>query len=293
MTRSMTGFGRAVGTVDGDNITIELSSVNHRYFDCSVRLPAPWITLEQPLREWVREKVNRGKISVSIRRDNGGNSTLQVKYDANIAQQYISASESLAQALYTPEARLSLDVLAQLEGVFYQEESKQDLELITNELQAIFNRALEQYQSGREREGEALKTDLLARLQLIEESIVAIENRRPEILEAYENRLRDRMQELNTEIGLSEDRIAMEVAMMAEKTDTHEELIRLQSHLEHGRALLDSKEAMGRDLNFLSQEIQREINTLGSKLRDIEVTREVLTMKSELEKLREQIQNIE
>ena len=293
MTRSMTGFGRAVGTVDGDNITIELSSVNHRYFDCSVRLPAPWITLEQTIREWVREKVNRGKISISIRRDNGGNSTLQVKYDANIAKQYISASESLAEALNTPDARLSLDVLAQLDGVFYQEDSKQDLELITTELQKIFTNALLQYQNGREREGEALKTDLLARLDLIEESIGAIELRHPEILTAYENRLRERMQELNTEVGLTEDRIAMEVAMMAEKTDTHEELIRLRSHLEHGRTLLDSKEAMGRDLNFLSQEIQREINTLGSKLRDIEVTREVLTMKSELEKLREQIQNIE
>lgn len=293
MTRSMTGFGRAVGTVDGDNITIELSSVNHRYFDCSVRLPAPWITLEQTIREWVREKVNRGKISVSIRRDNGGNSTLQVKYDANIAKQYISASESLAEALNTPDARLSLDVLAQLDGVFYQEDSKQDLELITTELQKIFTNALLQYQNGREREGEALKTDLLARLDLIEESIGAIELRHPEILTAYENRLRERMQELNTEVGLTEDRIAMEVAMMAEKTDTHEELIRLRSHLEHGRTLLDSRDAMGRDLNFLSQEIQREINTLGSKLRDIEVTREVLTMKSELEKLREQIQNIE
>lgn len=293
MARSMTGFGRAIGTVEGDNITIEMSGVNHRYFDCSVRLPSQWIMLEQRLREWLRAEISRGKINVSVRRDKNATNNVQVRCDAAIAQQYIDASQNLAQALATPEAKLSLDVLAQLEGVFYQEESEQDMDAIASGVQAILQDALKQFQTGRAREGAAMKTDLLERLSAIEASVEVIESKRPEIVDAYEQRLRERIEELNAEVGLKEERLALEVAMMADKTDTHEELVRLRAHLEHGRALLDSEEATGRDLNFLTQEIQREINTLGSKLRDIGVTREVLSMKAELEKMREQVQNIE
>lgn len=293
MARSMTGFGRALGTVDGDAISIELSGVNHRYFDCSIRLPQQWIMLEASLREYLRGQISRGKINVSVRRDNNGKSAFQVNYDATIAQQYIAASQNLAQALNTPEAKLSLDVLAQLEGVFYQEEPAQDMEAVTAELQAVLEAALEQFQAGRAREGAAMQSDLLGRLAAIETSVGVIEEQRPEIVAAYEQRLRERLEQLNAEVGLKEERLALEVAMMADKTDIHEELVRLQAHIAHGRELLDSEQAVGRDLNFLSQEIQREINTLGSKLRDIGVTREVLAMKAELEKLREQVQNIE
>ena len=292
MTRSMTGFGRATGHLDGEIITAELSAVNHRYFECQFRLPYVWTAVEPALRELVKEYVSRGKVNVTIRRGRGPAGRPNVQYDPHVAEQYIAASCELAELMSTTES-LSLNTLAGLEGVFYQEEEEEDLEKVRGAVAEVLIEALGQFNAARQGEGRTLAADITQRVTFMSEALAAIEARLPELAAAYEERLRARVAELNAEAGLKEERMALEVALMADKADVHEEVVRLKSHLAYAGELLDSPEPVGRDLNFLAQEIQRETNTLGAKLRDVGVTREVLNIKSELEKLREQVQNIE
>lgn len=292
MIRSMTGFGQAAGELDGETISIEVSAVNHRFLESSFRLPLAWASLEPVLREAVKELVARGKLNVQIRRDRGPMGRPVIRYDAEVAGQYIQAAQTLAQMLGVQET-LSLDTLSQLEGVFYQEEETRDLERVKNVLVCVLRQAVEQLNLARGTEGQALTADVLLRVAQMEEALSAVEERLPEIGREYEARLRTRVAELSAEAGVKEERLALEIALMADKADVNEEVVRLRAHFERAKALLEGDEPPGRDLGFLAQEMQREINTLGSKLRDIGVTREVLRMKSELEKLREQAQNIE
>ncbi len=292
MPRSMTGFGRATVELNGEIITTELSAVNHRYFDCAMRMPSPWNALEATLRESVKGSVARGKVFVSIRRDRGANGGQQVRYDVEVAKQYIAASRELGHLMSSTEA-LSLNTLTQLEGVFFQEEEEADLDLIKSALKTALQDALTQFNAARASEGKALAEDAAHRVSLMREALSAIEARLPELSKRYEERLRERVAGFAADTALTEERLAIEVALAADKTDVTEEVVRLKAHFDHVAALLDASEPIGRELNFLAQEIQREINTLGSKLRDMNVTREVLRMKSELEKLREQAQNIE
>ncbi|MBI3117446.1 MAG: YicC family protein [Candidatus Hydrogenedentes bacterium] len=292
MTRSMTGFGKASGDLAGENVTVELSGVNHRFLECAFRLPFAWAALEPALKEAIKRKVSRGKLNVTVRRERGPMGTPAVQCDLDVAKQYLHAARELASMMSTTEA-LSLDVLAQLEGVFYQREEEQDLEQVNNALSKILEHALEQFNHTRESEGRVLAADIEERLRQMEEALAGVAVRVPELSQLYEARLRERTRELATEAGLTVDRLAVEVALMADKMDVTEEIVRLKSHFQHVRELIQSSEPIGRELNFLSQELQREMNTIGSKLRDIGAVREVLRMKSELEKLREQAQNIE
>lgn len=292
MTRSMTGFGRAAGEVDGEAVTVELSAVNHRFFDCTFRLPSSWASLEPALREQLKKSVSRGKFTASFRRAQGPQGKQSVQLDAAAAQQYIDASRQLAEQMSSTEA-LSLNTLAGMEGVFYQEEEEKDLERLAAMLGECLAAALDQLNAAREAEGEALAGDMRARVAEMADAVSVIEAELPGLGRAYEERLRARVAELAVDTALSEERLAIEVAVLAEKSDVNEEVVRLKTHFEHVLELLNKKEPIGRELNFIAQEIQRETNTLGSKLRDIGVTREILRIKSELEKLREQAQNIE
>ncbi|HRT21674.1 MAG TPA: YicC family protein [Candidatus Hydrogenedentes bacterium] len=293
MTRSMTGFGRAYREYVGDRIGVEVSSVNHRFLDCSVRLPASWYAMEPFVKETVRKHVPRGKVTVTVTRKRGPDSQQQtLVYDAGLARQYIEASRELARLLGS-DGTLDLGTLAQMDGVFYHEEAEEDLEQAQAVVAAALAEALKRLNAMRETEGEALAAELRHRLGLIREALSVVEQRLPELEAAYEARLRERIAELQADTGMTEDRIAMEIAFMADKGDVTEETVRLKAHLDHAIEMLDGPEPAGRELNFLSQEIQREINTLGSKTHDGSVAREVLRMKSELERLREQIQNIE
>jgi uncharacterized protein (TIGR00255 family) len=215
-----------------------------------------------------------------------------IHFDAENAKQYIDASKELARLMNSTGA-MSLDVLAQMEGVFYQEEQEQDLDTVKDPLCAAFVEALNQLNQSRAEEGESLARDVAARITEMQDALSIIEGMLPDLAQAYEERLRARVNELNVDVGLTQERLAIEIALMADKMDVNEEVVRLKSHFEKVLSLLRQKEPIGRDLNFLSQELQREINTLGSKMRDLEVTREVLRLKAELEKLREQAQNIE
>lgn len=292
MTRSMTGFGRAAGTLLGDEVTVEMSAVNHRYLDASLRMPLAWAAVEPVLKQQLRTYVSRGKLSVTISRKRGPGSPPSIRFDPDTARQYVDASRELA-AMVGSNGAISVDVLAQLEGVLVHEDPVDDLESVQAGLEALLEDAAARLNAMRATEGEALERDIRARIALIRSALVRIEDRLPELNGAYEQRLRSRVEELRTEVSLSEERIALEVALLAEKADVTEEVVRLKAHLEHFSGLLDEKEPVGRRLDFLLQELQREINTLGVKTRDSDVARHVLEMKSELEKIREQIQNVE
>jgi uncharacterized protein (TIGR00255 family) len=293
MTCSMTGFGKAVCDVDGRAIAVELSAVNHRYLECSVRVPSAWAALEPVLKKMVRKHATRGKINVNVNRRRSTNTTAQtVRFDSAIAEQYVTASKALAELLGSGEV-LPLGVLAQMEGVFYQEEEEDNLEAIESAVVSTLKEALGKLNAMRRTEGAALEDDVRHRLGLIREALAVIEERLPTLTELYEARLRERIDQLKADLALTEERIAIEVAMMAEKSDVTEEVVRLKTHLDHMEETLASKDPVGRRLDFLSQEIMREVNTLGVKTRDADVAKHVLGMKAELEKIREQIQNIE
>ncbi|MCH8203778.1 MAG: YicC family protein [Candidatus Hydrogenedentes bacterium] len=292
MVRSMTGFGKASCEYAEGTISIELSSVNHRYLDSSVRLPSEWSSLEPVLRDALKERLSRGKINVSVSRKRNGGDAQRIRLDRDVAEQYIRASKELGELLDSTEP-LSLQTLAQFENVFTYEEGEEDLDEAKDVLMKLLRDAVSHLDAMRETEGKALARDLAHRIGLIRESVRAVEERLPALNEVFAERLRARIEELGQDTSITEERIAMEVALMAEKSDVTEEVVRLKSHLDHAEELLRSDEPVGRKLNFLSQEVQREINTLGAKVRDTDVIRQVLHMKSELERIREQIQNIE
>lgn len=291
--RSMTGFGRADVEYNGDTISVELSSVNHRFLDCSVRMPSAWSAMDSIVKETVREYLSRGKVNVTINRRRGVGAQQQtILFDANTARQYMVASKQLAEMLGSMES-LSLNVLAQLDGVFRQEEPEEDLEKVRELLGKILAEAIAGLNAMRTTEGAALTQELTYRVSLMRDALATIERRLPELNDVYEQRLRTRINELKGDTALTEERIAMEIAFMADKGDVTEEVVRLKTHFDHATELFARDDSVGRELTFLAQELQREVNTLGSKIRDSEVTKEVLRMKSELERLREQVQNIE
>lgn len=293
MTRSMTGFGRADAEFEGDTVTVEVSSVNHRFLDCSVRLPMMWSALDPVAKDVVRSRVSRGKINVFINRKRGpGGCRQTVIFDPQVARQYMDASRKLVQMIGSMET-LSLDVLAQLEGVFYHEEREDDLEKAQAIVVTVVTQALDRLDAMRLTEGKALAEELQYRVSLMREDLAAIEQRLPELETSYEQRLRTRIEELKADVSLTEDRIALEIAFMADKGDVTEEVVRLKTHFDHALELMQGDKPVGRELNFLSQELQREVNTLGSKIHDGDVIKAVLHMKSELERVREQVQNIE
>ena len=292
MVRSMTGFGKAARDLNGETVSVELSSVNHRFLDANLRLPFEWSSLDSAFRELVRKHLSRGKVNISVtrKRSNGASSEFQLNRD--VAQQFLDASRELAQMLGRDD-ELSLEALVQWPGVLSPPEAEEDLDAVQGVVGDAIEEALSQLDGMRRVEGENLARDVVHRIDSIGQAVERVRKRLPELNAIYEERLRTRIGELIEEAGTNEDRIVLEVALMAEKGDVTEEIVRLKTHLDHAHEMLQHDEPIGRKLNFLVQEIQREINTLGSKVRDTDVVREVLDMKSELERIREQIQNFE
>lgn len=292
MIRSMTGFGKAGRDFRGDAVSIELSAVNHRFLDAAVRLPFEWASLDPALRDVLRERLSRGKVNLSVNRKRANGRTQQLKLDKGLAEQYIQLSRELAHLIGTDE-RVSLHTIAHYPEIFTAEGEGEDLDAVKAFLVELLGDALNGLGAMRENEGRALANDLRTRLDAIRVSLAVVEERLPMLNELYAERLKARVLELAQDVAVVQDRLALEVALAAERGDVSEEVVRLKSHLDHAAELFDADEPAGRKLNFLSQEMQREINTLGSKVRDSEVVRQVLEMKSELERFREQIQNIE
>lgn len=292
MAYSMTGFGKASCQVSGQEIVVEISSVNHRYLELSLRLPTNWLALEGDIKQVLREKISRGKLSGNIFRKRFGAPIQTIQFDVETAKQYIQASRELARLLDTSET-LTLNVLMQLEGVFVPQEPEEDLETFRAPVLAAVTEAADRLNAMRAAEGKKLSLDIRERVFVIAETLKKIEQRLPEISAEYEKRLRTRLQELKSEVDLPDDRIAVEVALLAEKSDPTEEVVRLKVHLGHMASLLEKREPVGRRLDFLTQELQREANTLGVKTRDSGMIQDILFIKAEIEKIREQVQNIE
>lgn len=293
MLTSMTGFGRGEAVGAGKAVKIEARSVNSRFLDISIRLPRPYLSLEERIRAEVKKRLARGHIDVfvSISEENPENQPIRVDKGRAIA--YYSALKELAQILAIPED-ITASRLLTLPEVIVLEEPQWQEETLWPVLYQALDMALTSLLSMRQAEGARLQKDLEQRAHTIREHVEAIRRRASQIPVEYARRLRERVAELIRGIeAVDPGRLEMEVALMAERCDIHEEIIRISSHLEEWEGLLQNEGAVGRRLEFILQEMFREINTIGSKANDLEISRLVIGVKSELEKMREQVQNVE
>ncbi len=292
MIRSMTGYGRAE-TADAERkVVVEVRSVNHRFSEVVIRMPKELSPLEERIRGLVQARVSRGRVDVAVTREAFGGRRRRVEVDRELAVSYFSRLKELGETLGL-RAQAKLDLIARLPDVFTIAEVPEDLERLWETLSPVVDQAIEAMLAMREREGARLRTDLLDRLQLIEDHTAAIEERAPQTVEEYRRRLADRVREILPGVEIDEGRLATEVVLFAERSNVTEEIVRLKSHLAQMRQSLDQSDAVGRRLDFLLQEMNREINTIGSKASDGQVAKVVIEVKSELEKIREQVQNIE
>jgi uncharacterized protein (TIGR00255 family) len=289
----MTGFGRAELERGGRVLAAEIRSVNHRYLELSLRLPRAFMALEGRLRTHLQERLDRGKVNLGVSWKGQGDEGTLLTADLDLAGRYVDALQALRGRFGFREP-VTLNHLVGLPDLFTWTDPTVDLEGGWEHLRETVDRAIQDLVSMRAHEGKALAEDLLARADRLRSCLAAVERRAPErVIEAKE-RLRNRMTELlKGEAELSEERLLVEAAYLAERMDTTEECVRLRSHIEQMEALLRSDEAAGRKLNFLAQELNREANTIGSKANDAATAREVIQLKEEIEIIREQVQNIE
>ncbi len=291
--RSMTGFGTAAADAPGGRLTVEIRSVNHRFSEVQVRIPRDLGALEERVRALVAERVRRGRVEVAISRDESMRRPRTFRADVELAASYVRALRDLAAAVGA-SGEVSLTQLAGLPDVLRLEEERVEAEAFWPALESAVRAALEALVAMRAAEGARLATDMLARVGAVETMAELVAARSRGVVRAYAERLRARLAELLGETPLDEARIATELAVFADRSDTTEELTRLRSHLEQFRHALTADDgAVGRKMDFILQEMGRETNTIGSKANDLEITRAVIEMKRELENLREQIQNVE
>lgn len=289
---SMTGYGRSRQVLDGREITVEIRSVNHRYLEYSARIPRMYGYLEEKLKTFLQSLVSRGKVEVTVTIQNltGGDTVVQI--NQALAKGYLDAMRSQAEYLGLKDD-LTLSTLTRFNDVFTLQKLEEDQQVIWNSVQQVARQALDQFLEMRRREGERLKLDLLQKLGLLNGHVAAVEEQSPKTVAAYRERLLQKMEELLADRCIDQQRILLEAGLYAEKIAVDEETVRLKSHLEQFAQMMEQSGPVGRKLDFLVQEINRETNTIGSKAQDLAVTRRVVEMKSEIEKIREQIQNIE
>ncbi len=292
MIKSMTGYGRAEAVWQGRNIVVEAKSVNHRFLEISLRLPAVFFPLEMEFKKKISEKFKRGRIELFVRLEGESADISKVNLNLEIARNYFDVLNRLKEEFGLPE-QIGMKELTGFRDIFSLpadvKPSPEFLSQVENNLQE----ALAMLMKMRQDEGFAMYQDMQERLGAIKEILVVIKTRAPQIILEYQKRLAERIKELTAGYSLDDARLAQEVAVMAERCDITEEVVRLQSHIGQFESLLQSQEAEGKKIDFLLQEMNREINTIGSKSNDIEIARRVIEAKSEMSKLREQAQNIE
>ena len=297
MIRSMTGFGRGEYSDEISKVTVEIRSVNHRYLDIYVKMPRRYSFAEETIKSAIKERVHRGKVEVSVSVDNVGRSDSDVRLDKELAARYYSVLSELRDSFdFGEESRVSLSLLSKMPDVIVTTPAAEDEEAMSKRLLGATVKALDDFCSMRETEGEKLAADLSARADTIQNIRDHIEKRAPEIEKEYAAKFKARVEEiLGGVYEVPEDRIALEAAIFADKANITEELVRLGSHISQLRSFLksDGKEAIGKKIDFLIQEMNREANTIGSKSNDREITSNMLELKAEIEKVREQVQNIE
>ena len=292
MIYSMTGYGRAAKLIDGRDISVEIRSVNHRFFEFSARLPRSMNYLEEKLKTLVHAKVSRGKVDLNLSLLSLEEPNAQVLLNRPLAAGYLTALRSLGKELDIADD-ITLSSLARFHDIFVLRKSEMDEDALSDAVQSVAAEALEQYMEMRAAEGEKLRQDVAARLELILSYLEQVEERYPAIVEQYRTRLMQKLTELLENQQVDEQRILTEAAIFAEKTAVAEETVRLRSHITQLGAFLVGGQPVGRKLDFLVQEMNREANTIGSKAQDMAVAKLVVEIKSEIEKIREQIQNIE
>jgi uncharacterized protein (TIGR00255 family) len=291
MIRSMTGFGAGRGSAGGEDVDVEIRSVNHKYAEVKVRLPRELAALEQEVVRAVKERLARGGIDVSIRRSTPGGGVVP-RVDVAVAEAYARAFQEIQARLGLPGALSLSDVLA-AEGVVRLEERAVDLDAAGEALRRAVAASLDALVAMRAREGEALARDLSTRLGSVEAAFGRVAELSPQVVEHYRARLEERIAELTRGVPLDPARLVQEVALFADRTDVAEEITRLRSHVAQVRHLLASAEPAGRKLDFLVQEMHREVNTIGSKSQSAELASLVVGLKAEIERMREQVQNVE
>ena len=292
MIRSMTGYGRAVMTLNGREITVEVRSVNTRFLDCSVKLPRAFSYAEDAVKQKIKEQVSRGKVDVFISVNTTAGDNVKISLNRPVLEGYLEALRTIV-ADYGVREDISVTSLTRFPEVFLMEKPEEDEAQNTADIVAVAQQAVSAYNAMRETEGAALAADLRAHAAVILSYVEKVEARSPVTVAEYRSRLENKLREVLESTTIDEGRILTEAAIFADKVAVDEETVRLRSHLNQLESLLQSGGAIGRKLDFLLQEMNREANTIGSKGNDLEQTRNVVEIKAELEKIREQIQNIE
>ena len=294
MVKSMTGYGRARETRNGRDITVEVRSVNNRYLDCAVKMPRAYIFAEDAVKSLVQKHVSRGKVDVFVSIDSLGAEETVVAVNDALAKSYIDALRHLSQlgGGMVKEDYYVTD-LARLPDVLTVTKADEDLTVVSADICAVLEEALRAHAAMRETEGKKLTEDIRRRVDTIAALTRLVEERSPQTVAEYRQKLLDRMREVLQSTAADEGRILTEAAIFADKVAVDEETVRLHSHLSQLREMLESSVPIGRKMDFLIQEVNRETNTVGSKCSDIQIARDVVDMKAEIEKIREQVQNIE
>lgn len=292
MIKSMTGYGRAAGIADGMTVTVEIKSVNHRFYEFSARVPRGYSFLEEKLKSFVQQRVSRGKVECFVQIENEETQDGVVSINESLAAGYYAAIQQLCET-YGLKASDNVELLASHPDIFNVKKPPADEDKIWNAVQGVAQEALDSFIRMRQIEGEKLKADVLSRAQAILDDVSFVEARSPQTVMEYNEKLKARLKELLGDAAVDEQRLLTEAAIYADKIAVAEETVRLRSHIDQLHAFFEAAEPVGRKLDFLVQEINREANTIGSKASDIDIAKHVINIKSEVEKIREQLQNIE
>lgn len=292
MIKSMTGFGRAQASFEHFNITVEIKSVNHRYFEFSSRVPRGYSFLEDKLKSAASERISRGKVECYVTVETIADDSVTVTLNEPLARGYVNAFSALSDE-FQLRNDVCASVIARFPDVLTVTKTPVDEEEITDAVLKTLNSAIDEFIAMRACEGAKMRADVLSRADLILENVSYIEKRSPETVKEYNDKLLERMKDILGDTSVDEARLLTEAAIFADKIAVAEETVRLRSHIDQLRTMLDSDDAIGRKLDFLVQEINRESNTIGSKAQNVDIARRVIDIKAEVEKIREQIQNIE
>lgn len=292
MIKSMTGFGRSEIVKGNRKISVEIKSVNHRYLEAGIKMPKKLNVFESRMRDLLKKYATRGKIDIFINYEDDSESQVNLKFNQNIADEYMAIFNNMSEK-YNLKNDMTVGGLARFPEVITMDEVQEDEEELWHFIEEAMKAALEQFVKTRILEGENLKKDLLGKLDHMEELVAFVEKRSPEIMKEYRSKLESKVKELLGDTTIDESRITTEVIIYADKICVDEETVRLRSHIEHARKCLNEDGGIGRKMDFIAQEMNREANTTLSKANDIEISNAAIDLKTEIEKVREQIQNIE
>lgn len=292
MIKSMTGFGRSEIVKGNRKISVEIKSVNHRYLEAGIKMPKKLNVFESRMRDLLKKYATRGKIDIFINYEDDSESQVNLKFNQNIADEYMAIFNNMSEK-YNLKNDMTVGGLARFPEVITMDEVQEDEEELWHFIEEAMKAALEQFVNTRILEGENLKKDLLGKFDHMEELVAFVEKRSPEIMKEYRSKLESKVKELLGDTTIDESRIATEVIIYADKICVDEETVRLRSHIEHARKCLNEDGGIGRKMDFIAQEMNREANTTLSKANDIEISNAAIDLKTEIEKVREQIQNIE